>query len=256
MRVQTNALPPHCYSTPSTVTETKYDIKFVFNPMTTTTRTFTSQSAFDSVACLPNKTSVVPTESYFTNMNTAVGVTTLAGITINGVVILSSASADYVDPFYPQTWSGATSVTAESVDTCIAHPQGSGVYHYHFLPSCLYGTPTTGSCASNTACTSNLKTFALDTFSSKKTQTVVGIARDGHLIMGPYDSTGSVFDCASLDQCGGKYLTDTAKSYVYVFSNTFPYTMNCFGPSSTLKYKASCSTNTCTSTSSTSLLQQ
>ena len=34
-----------------------------------------------------------------------------------------------VDPFYPPT--GATVWQSESVDTCLAHPQSSLLYHYH-----------------------------------------------------------------------------------------------------------------------------
>ena len=58
--------------------------------------------------------------------------------------------------------------------------------------------------------------------------------------MGPYDNDGNVFNCAKLDQCGGIYLSDG--SYAYPFLNTFPYSMNCFGPASDSVYKASCST--------------
>jgi hypothetical protein len=47
---------------------------------------------------------------------------TFVGIAINGVAILSSSSTNNVDPFYPRSWSGATSLTAEMVDACLAHP--------------------------------------------------------------------------------------------------------------------------------------
>jgi len=52
----------------------------------------------------------------------AANLNTFVGISINGVAILSSSSLNNVDPFYPRYWSGATSVTAEMVDACLAHP--------------------------------------------------------------------------------------------------------------------------------------
>jgi hypothetical protein len=33
---------------------------------------------------------------------------TVAGVALNGVVILGSSSAENVDPFYPKGWSGSS----------------------------------------------------------------------------------------------------------------------------------------------------
>lgn len=56
---------------------------------------------------------------------------------------------------------------------------------------------------------------------------MLGLAKDGHFIIGPYKS-GKLIDCSFLDQCNGLFLEDG--SYVYVFTNTFPYSLGCFGP--------------------------
>lgn len=61
----------------------------------------------------------------------------IVGIAINGLPIFAGASGDKVDPYYPKAWSGSTKTTAETVDACIGHPQGDGLYHYHMLPPCL-----------------------------------------------------------------------------------------------------------------------
>ena len=64
--------------------------------------------------------------------------------------------------------------------------------------------------------------------SYSKSLTVVGMAKDGHVIIGPYDSNGNEYDCNSLDACWGTYLDDG--TYAYVFNTKFPYGINCFGP--------------------------
>ena len=47
---------------------------------------------------------------------------TVAGVALNGVVILGSSSMEKVDPFYPKTWSGASQANTELVDACLGHP--------------------------------------------------------------------------------------------------------------------------------------
>jgi len=48
-----------------------------------------------------------------------------------------------------------------------------------------------------------------------KNQTVLGIAKDGRPIMGPYDGNGTLIPCNKLDQCGG--MKNLQGQYVYVF---------------------------------------
>jgi len=47
---------------------------------------------------------------------------TVAGVALNGVVILGSSSMEKVDPFYPKTWSGSSQANTELVDACLGHP--------------------------------------------------------------------------------------------------------------------------------------
>lgn len=152
------------------------------------------------------KCETVPTTSSFTNLNTT-GYSTsndyvTVGIMLDGVPMFSSVSGELVDPFYPQYWSGATTttVTSEVVDACLAHP-GGGVYHYHTLTPCIVSSSvvTTLSCSSISACASDIKTYAMNYFSSNMTFTVMGIAKDGHLIIGPYATNGSMYNCSYMD---------------------------------------------------------
>jgi len=56
----------------------------------------------------------------------------------------------------------------------------------------------------------------------------VGLARDGHVIKGPYNEDGELWDCDDHDICNGAFLNDG--SYAYVTTQHFPYTIGCWGP--------------------------
>jgi len=89
-----------------------------------------------------------------------------------------------------------------------------------------------------------MKAYALGAFTDGANDlTYIGVAKDGHAVVGPYSAPDTLFDCATLDLCGGTYLS--TGEYVYVMSNTFPYGIYCYGPGPSQKYTASCSTNTC-----------
>jgi hypothetical protein len=57
---------------------------------------------------------------------------------------------------------------------------------------------------------------------------VVGLAKDGHVIYGPYNDYGELWSCDDVDYCNGFFLDDT--SYGYASTTFFPYTVGCWGP--------------------------
>ena len=70
---------------------------------------------------------------------------------------------------------------------------------------------------------------------------VIGIARDGHKILGPYNSNGKLWQPCQLDACNGISVND---EYFYVSSMFHPYTVGCWGPSSNdIEYNSICSAN-------------
>ena len=69
---------------------------------------------------------------------------------------------------------------------------------------------------------------------------VVGLARDGHLVYGPYNRRGERWTCSEHDVCNGAFLEDD--SYAYVLKTTFPFVPNCWGPSTN---PSSCSDSHC-----------
>lgn len=73
----------------------------------------------------------------------------------------------------------------------------------------------------------------------------VGLARDGHVIKGPYNGDGELWGCDDHDICNGAFLNDG--SYAYVTTTTFPYTVGCWGPATEqhVRLPASCTLETC-----------
>ena len=70
----------------------------------------------------------------------------------------------------------------------------------------------------------------------------IGLARDGHIIIGPYKSDGNTWGCDDRDVCNGAFVNG---SYVYVGSSTFPYNIGCWGPGPDPLYQVGCSSNSC-----------
>lgn len=64
-----------------------------------------------------------------------------------------------------------------------------------------------------------------------------GLARDGHVIKGPYDANGELWDCGDLDMCNGTFLSDG--SYVYAPTAKFPHVVGCWGPAPITKHRPS-----------------
>lgn len=118
-------------------------------------------------------------------------------IAINGVAIFDALDAG-----------GRDAVAWEVQDACGGHPEISGTYHYHALPSCL-------------------------TQSKAKRSKLVGFALDGFPIYNGRDADGKRLTNADLDACHGrtsKVKLDGRKQRVYHYEATreFPYTLGCF----------------------------
>ncbi len=99
-------------------------------------------------------------------------------------------------------------VAWETQDLCDGHPEQSGSYHYHGIPSCLIEAASGPS-------------------------TVVGFALDGFPIVVERDARGDLPTNADLDECHGRtspILLDGEVVEIYHYSATleFPYVIGCF----------------------------
>lgn len=119
------------------------------------------------------------------------------GIVRNGVFVFASLDERNRD-----------AVAYETQDACDGHPQQSGTYHYHDVPSCLRTLATGAS-------------------------VVVGFANDGYPIVIERDAAGNLPTNADLDECHGRTSPvdlDGATTTMYHYSATleFPYFIGCY----------------------------
>jgi hypothetical protein len=191
IRVQSNGLPRFCPNVPAPMTEQNIDFQVNFNPdvsVNSPVQSATTSSGLSSIICNINGQSSVPSASNYASSSSMMAMTTLAGISVDGVPILNVNSANNVDPFYP-----AGGFSPETVDACLGHPSPStNGYHYHIGTGCALNPPSGSilSCLSTAACNSSIANYSITSFSSYRSLTVVGIAKDGHIIYGPYTSAG------------------------------------------------------------------
>ena len=61
------------------------------------------------------------------------------GVASTGAFFFGAISENIVDPFYPDYYGSVTSLSdaLEKTDWCLAHPQESGIYHYHSASTCI-----------------------------------------------------------------------------------------------------------------------
>jgi hypothetical protein len=103
---------------------------------------------------------------------------------------------------------GRDALAHEEQDSCQAHPQPTGEYHYHSLTQCI-ADPGTGHSA------------------------LLGYARDGFGIYGVRGENGETLTNADLDECHGHthaitWNGATVTLYHYHATYEFPYTLGCF----------------------------
>lgn len=94
----------------------------------------------------------------------------------------------------------------EIQDSCEGHPQGTGIYHYHTLSSCI---------------------------TDVSVDKVIGFALDGFPITGPKVGENNFLTTSDLDECHGIVSEinldgKKVKSYHYVMTEDFPYSASCF----------------------------
>lgn len=166
---------------------------------------------------------------------------TMAGMATSGGVIYNGLAGGNVD---------AVENELDTLDNCLSHGSPTGDLHYHSLSPCTKSgshTSTTvkpGLCKDTPSCIGNGHTFSRTNWGSTSNYGgVYGIARDGHVIYGPYNAAGELWTCDDHDVCNGFFLSDN--SYAYASTSTFPYVVGCWGPGPSQTYIVSCSNSGC-----------
>ena len=258
IRVQSNGLPNHCVnSTVNNGTDQNQDFEVRFQPPVDGTENYTdtdvdTSAKTDEILCdlqRTNETNMLRKSRY--NLISGASTQTSAGMALSGMHIFNALDAYNRD---------AVENEAQSLDSCYSHPQGSGILHYHYWSPCIkaglgWASTTSPStlCRATTdqECMTDPQTYTLTSAKSGQVPAfqdtsnfggLLGIARDGHIIVGPYNSSGTQWTCDDHDICNGAFIDG---QYVYVSTGTFPYLVGCWGPGPQQTFQASCSTNSC-----------
>ena len=256
IRVQSNGLPAHCYQSPVVVpVEQDIDFSALFNPDVSANVSAPSeatspatQDEVDALVCNITRHEAVPLSSGYA-LHGASNLHTSFGTALDGMNLFNAMSADAADPFYPTTYNTSSgeskgSDVAEKIDACLEHPQATGIFHYHSMPPCMLNHSIDGSQPSNTI--ADIKSWMLTGFQASDGLLVMGVAKDGHLVYGPYQADGTLVT-AGFDVCGGVWFDEDGdgapETYAYFATDTFPYYSGCFGPGNFPEHTPQCTTN-------------
>lgn len=159
----------------------------------------------------------LPKNPVYSNTPTCIGGE--VGIMISGVPLFNSFDAEMRD-----------APAHEVQDSCDGHPQESGQYHYHGPSSC---------------------------FGKAKTTELIGYAYDGFPITGSYVDDNNYLTSEDLDVCHGitsdVYVDGVlTKTYHYVMTVDFPYSIACYRGSEVYQVPHTQSTNNTNTLSNTS----
>ncbi|UJR07632.1 hypothetical protein I4U23_011920 [Adineta vaga] len=246
IRIQSNGLPRRCSLVPLTAAIMGLNIDFEvnFNPdvsVNSPNKAPANAGELSKLLCNISNHADVPTASNFVMHQRSMAMSVIAGVAIDGISIFNVNSANLVDPFYPNP----SSYAAEG--QCLSHPGGGGELHYHIASGCMVNPPSgnlTG-CSPEIGCLNNVAAYSVQTFSSLKNLTVIGIAKDGHVIYGPYLSSG-IQVTSGFDICNGMFY-DAIGNYGYFATNKYPYLTGCFGPGTYPNFQPNCTSNPVTS---------
>ncbi|CAF3715558.1 unnamed protein product [Rotaria sp. Silwood1] len=243
IRVQSNGLPRRCTILPTDAVfaERNIDFEVNFNPdvsVNSPNHAPSTAAALNNILCNISNHMSVPSTSAYTRLPASMPIDVLAGVAVDGVTILNVNSINQVDPFYPPP-----GYPMEGADQCLSHPTGAGEFHYHISSGCILNPPkgTVSGCGPDIGCANNISSYSISTFSAYRRLTLIGIAKDGHLIYGPYLLSG-VQVTTGFDICNGMFY-DSFGNYAYFATETYPYVTGCFGPGNYPSFTPNCTTN-------------
>ena len=142
-------------------------------------------------------------------------ISTAAGVAFSGMMIFNSLASGNTD---------ALDHEIRSLDSCLNHPSPSGSLHYHYWSPCIkkgYGfastteAPTLCINSANDECMNSPSTYVTTKANSGQTSPfantsdyggLIGLAKDGHVIVGPYNKNGVFWGCDEHDICNGTFL--------------------------------------------------
>lgn len=257
IRVQTNSMPFHCYTSPEFPNNEArapiyYDWdwtvewnKDVYRWENYGSGEIKDQQTTDALLCNHEITKFDNVPSFFT-LNQGADIERAVGVARDNTLIFNSLSAFEVDTVDLDLLSDKETFQ-EYFDDCLGYIDTDQYYAYRALSKCLKTNPNRLTPGINTL----VNTIDLgETYKERWISTAdygkpFGLAKDGHVIFGPYNKDGELWSCEDVDFCNGFFLAD--QSYVYASTTFYPYTVGCWGPAEGQlgQFTPSCTSNAC-----------
>jgi hypothetical protein len=160
---------------------------------------------------------------------------------LDGSIAYSANSYFSEDALYPL----ADTPKVIVYDECLGTNTEDGVYHYHSYSPCILppgiSKNVVGLCDDNASCKKNKMSYAMSFIDKRyKTQMVIGVAKDGRMVYGPFKTDGSLWNSCDVDMCNGAIIDG---KYAYVATVFYPYLVGCWGPSNSGEFVPSCTAN-------------
>ena len=207
IKVQTNGLPNHCIN--STVNnanpeEREWEVRWqppVNDIINYSTDSIDSSAKTDELLCDIQRTKKENMLSVSEFTISSEGrrtdpISTAAGVAFSGMMIFSSLAGGNTD---------ALDFEIKTLDSCLNHPSPTGSLHYHYWSPCVrkgYGfssqteAPVLCADSANDECMSDPSSYVTTKANAGQVSPyadtndyggVVGLAKDGHVIVGPYN---------------------------------------------------------------------
>lgn len=142
-----------------------------------------------------------------------------------------------INPGWGVSTSGATIGEVEEtdslarMDTCIAHENSDGRYHYHYPSPCIADSTVSEALKNSDRTLANTADDVLqqyrDVFKTKLPyRSVFGLAKDGRPIYTPYHGNLKTYSECDVDYCNG---LNIGGHYAYVTTFFYPWYTACYG---------------------------
>ena len=268
--VKANGLPLNCFYGFSEVVEQNIGFNVIWNPTSSVNKVnFSQEFTSDSYGDLLCDREYVSNSrgggfNYISGSN---DMEHAVGISMDGVLIFPNleeiSSGVFVDQWTPSTneanLSLLNSYAARQVDACLGSISDAGEYHYMSASECItariqdndgaYLAPAFVVSVGRIcpSCEENMgyqigkvggDPLRSDVEVDVAPGSIIGLAKDGHVIYGPVksgtnaESNVVLYDACEIDACNGIQveLDDGQEYYRYVATTSHPYLVGCFGP--------------------------